>query len=111
VIQTRKAKAGGVIQFSKNELRQNNIKFIHQNITYSQIHLKNLKIHIVSVYIPPYHDERAIPFINHLFWLIENIFEKDRHSKVLIAGDFNFHLKVIEPKLKNLGLHGIIPKG
>jgi hypothetical protein len=62
------------------------------------------------VYIPPYEDQRAIPFINHFIWLLENIFEKDRHAKVLIGGDFNFHLKTIEPKLKNLGVHGIIPK-
>jgi endonuclease/exonuclease/phosphatase family metal-dependent hydrolase len=43
--------------------------------------------------------------------MVENILEKDRQAKLIIGGDFNFHISKIHPKMIQFGLTGVIARG
>lgn len=109
VIQTKKAMQGGIIQISKNKHTQRNIKFVHQNITYSQIYHNHCLVHLIGIYFPPVKNEHTTANINHLYWILDNILDIDHQAQILVAGDFNFHLKKIQKRLSNYGLRGILP--
>jgi exonuclease III len=91
-LQTRYSKQGGVWSTCTSSRNVRHIKAISNNITWISAAYFKCPVHIVTCYFPPVKNDEVKMALNDLDWVINSIFRKALNSRVVVMGDFNFHL-------------------
>ncbi len=79
---------GGAVTIYKNDTAKL-IKSINQNIVWSTSRFEGALVHFITVYIPPENKPIADLTLRQISWILYRIFEMDKDSKIVVAGDFN----------------------
>ena len=68
-------------------------------------------VHIITVYLAPYHTKEVEESKNRLKHLVSSILDRVRTSRILVMGDFNHHRVEVTNFLQLKGLTPILPEG
>lgn len=104
VNQTKPGSTGGQALAISSKLSSANIKYIQNMITYSSLYIYGEQVHCIGVYLPPYQQQEIRSAVKHLYWIVMHIQHIDSEAQIVVTGDFNFYLKEVASKLKELGL-------
>ena len=82
--------------------------YYKNSIVWSQIKIEDTPIHILGVYLTPTMNDEVKKSMNMLDYIIqERIFKNFQNSRIILAGDFNFHLRNVRARLLKLGLQPV----
>lgn len=82
------------------------IKALGTSITWASVALHHVPIHFINVYITPQDKDNSDKTLEYLDHIINLIFERHSHSRVIISGDFNERLSEVTAIV---GVRGLLP--
>ncbi|KEJ82986.1 hypothetical protein OXYTRIMIC_793 [Oxytricha trifallax] len=87
------------------------VKTLRQYLTWNILNAGGFPVHMITMYIPPYQNDEVKELQNRVISMIRSIKQKCNKQRIIVMGDFNFHLKDFGKRLKKEGLMQSIPEG
>ncbi len=64
----------------------------------------NCPVHFFTLYLPPRNDDGVRETKRTLIWHLDSVFRTTPNARVVVMGDFNFHLEEMQKQLAKYSL-------